>query len=98
MRRQRRLENIAWYKDYKSKLFCAECSEKHPACLQFHHKDRKEKSFTISHIVGSSTYSLKTIIKEIEKCEVLCGNCHAKRRWKEKHETNSWLEIMPLEE
>ncbi|GAC1388941.1 MAG: hypothetical protein NVS4B11_04540 [Ktedonobacteraceae bacterium] len=98
MRRKRRMENVAWYKDYKGKLFCAECGENHPACLQFHHKDRKEKSFTISHIVGSSTYSLKTIIKEIDKCEVLCGNCHAKRHWREKHETDSWLETVSLEE
>ena len=98
MCRQRRKENVGWYKSYKSKRVCTECGENHPACLQFHHKDQREKSFTISHIVGSSTYSLKTILNEIEKCEVLCGNCHSKRHWREKHQTDNWLEVMPLEE
>jgi hypothetical protein len=95
-RRERELAIRDWFRRYKSELYCVECGEKHPACLQFHHRDRKEKSFTISDAVLRGT-SIKTIIKEIEKCDVLCVNCHAKRHWQENHETDSWEEILSEE-
>jgi hypothetical protein len=92
-RRQHDEELRIWLKRYKSKLCCVMCGENHPACLQFHHRDKKEKSFTISNAVLRGT-SIKALIKEINKCDVLCVNCHAKRHWKETHETNSWEEIV----
>ncbi len=57
-------------------------------------KNKEEKSFTISYIAGRGVASIGTILKEIEKCEVLCGNCHAKRHWREIHEFDSWEEIL----
>ena len=41
--------------------------------------------------------SIKTLIKEIKKCDVLCVNCHAKQHWRETHETDNWEEIVPGE-
>jgi hypothetical protein len=90
---KRRLAFSAWFKKYKSNLCCTECGESHPACLQFHHKDKTKKSFTIGAIVGRSTCSMNTLMKEIEKCEVLCGNCHAIRHWDEMHGTDDWTEV-----
>jgi len=55
-----------------------------------------EKSFTISGVVSRAT-SIKQITNEIKKCDVLCVNCHAKRHWREMHETDSWEEILPEE-
>ena len=41
--------------------------------LQFHHKDREVKTFTI----GSGNYrSWKSALAEAKKCELLCANCH----------------------
>lgn len=91
---KRRLELSDWLKRYKSTLSCVDCGESHSACLQFHHKDKDEKSFAISSIVGRSTYSIHTILKEIEKCEVLCGNCHALRHWRETHDFDDWREVL----
>jgi hypothetical protein len=42
--------------------------------LHFHHKDEKEKSFQIVSRMNSSLSILKL---EVEKCELLCANCHA---------------------
>src|ERR1051326_8908190 len=95
-RRERELAIRDWFSKYKSELYCIECGERHPACLQFHHRDREEKSFTISDAVLRGT-SIKTIIKEIEKCDVLCVNCHAKRHWRENHESDNCEEILSEE-
>ena len=96
-RKQHNEELRVWIKQYKSKLHCIECGESHPACLQFHHINKEEKSFTIGQIVGRTHTSIKSLEKEISKCEVLCGNCHAIRHWREKHLSDDWLEIL-LEE
>jgi hypothetical protein len=66
----------------KTELGCIQCGEKHPSCLQFHHLDPSQKSFTISRAIGIKR-PLHIIQSEISKCEVLCANCHAKKHWKE---------------
>lgn len=72
----------AWWKEYKSQLVCEKCGEDHPACIQFHHKNPKNKSFDVSRGV-SNFKSKELIIKEIKKCIPLCANCHAKLHWDE---------------
>lgn len=78
----RRLEKAAWFFELKKTLKCEQCGENHPACLQFHHRDPLEKEGMVSKFVGAG-YSEDVIRKEIEKCEVLCANCHAKKHWQE---------------
>lgn len=95
-RKKRQIEIKKWYDSYKSTLCCMVCGESHPACLQFHHRDRSEKSFTIGAIATRAT-SKKRLINEIAKCDVLCVNCHAKVHWRERHETDSWEEVIPPE-
>ena len=65
-----------FYIEYKKRLKCQDCGERHSACLVFHHRNPEEKVFTI----GCSTpgYSIERIMKEIAKCDVLCANCHKK--------------------
>ena len=97
-RKKRRQQEIwNWFRRYKSTLRCMDCGISHPAVLQFHHRDRTEKSFTISSVVSRAT-SIKQITREIKKCDVVCANCHAKRHWRETHDTDSWQEVIPLEE
>jgi hypothetical protein len=73
-----------WYQQNKDKIL-----EK-----RFHHRDREEKSFTISNAVLRGT-SIKTILIEIKKCDVLCENCHAKLHWRETHGNDNWEEVLP---
>jgi hypothetical protein len=72
-------------KDYKESLdlICSECGENDINCLDFHHINPEEKDFTISFMLKSG-YSIKRIQKEIEKCVVLCANCHRKHHSKNK--------------
>jgi hypothetical protein len=85
----------AWYKEYKKQLQCIVCGEDHPACLQFHHRNKEEKSFTIGDLARRPT-SKKRLLDEIAKCDVLCVNCHAKLHWEEKHEADDLEEIVSL--
>ena len=66
-----------WIVEHKKKLSCVRCGENHPATLTFHHKNSSDKSFEIGNAIVLGV-SLKRLIGEIEKCEVLCANCHAK--------------------
>jgi hypothetical protein len=65
------------------KIACIKCSEDHPACLEFHHRNPSEKDFLISQAVAKC--SLKRIQAEIAKCDVLCSNCHRKLHWETRH-------------
>jgi hypothetical protein len=60
---------------------CVDCGEKDPIVLEFHHTGDKEDD--IASLVGRG-HSLEKIKVEIEKCEVLCGNCHKRRTAKER--------------
>ena len=66
-----------WLVEFKKTLKCMRCEENHPATLTFHHKESSEKSFEIGNALCLGV-SLKRLKAEIEKCEVLCANCHAK--------------------
>jgi hypothetical protein len=70
-RKKRQLEIRDWFMRYKSTLCCINCGISHPAVLQFHHRNRADKSFTIADVVRRAT-SLKQIINEIKKCDVVC--------------------------
>lgn len=51
---------------------CVDCGKTFPPeCMDFDHKGYK--SFNISR-VGS--HGLISILKEIEKCDIVCSNCH----------------------
>ena len=68
---------MAWFVEYKKTLCCVRCGESHPACLQFHHRDSSSKRFTISAAVRLCV-CIEELLEEMNKCDVLCGNCHAK--------------------
>lgn len=61
--------------ELKSILCCSECGENRSACLDFHHIDRSTKSYTIAHMI-TRKFSWEKILEEIDKCIVLCANCH----------------------
>jgi hypothetical protein len=61
--------------DYKKQHPCR-CGESEPACLDFHHRNPKEKLFALN--AGVKSKSLEVITVEIAKCILLCANCHRK--------------------
>ena len=56
---------------------CADCGVEYPWYVMDFDHVRGEKLFNVS----SSAYSkgLDTILEEIEKCEIVCSNCHRVR-------------------
>lgn len=58
---------------------CKSCGFDHPAGLQFHHRDPATKSFgiTTKELGSPRKYSWDSVIKpELDKCDLLCSNCH----------------------
>ncbi len=63
---------------------CERCGyDKCEAALQFHHIDPTEKDFSISHINLGQEFNLEKLYKEVDKCILLCANCHAEEHYKE---------------
>jgi hypothetical protein len=75
-----KLKSLVW----ERKLKCSRCPQDHPATLHFHHKDASKKEFTIAYAV-SKGWSRRRVLAEIEKCEVMCANCHYIHHWGDKH-------------
>lgn len=53
---------------------CADCGNSDRRVLEFHHaKKRRSNGCTIASLLKSSWLKLK---KELDKCKLLCANCH----------------------
>lgn len=66
------------------KTCCAKCGITDKRVLDFHHIDDSTKLFTLAsrRIAG---YAQDKIKEEIDKCEVVCANCHRIIHWEENH-------------
>lgn len=61
---------------------CQKCGyNKCPGALIFHHLDPKQKDFGIS--AQGKTRSFEKIKPELDKCILLCQNCHAEIHYEE---------------
>lgn len=67
---------------------CSDCGFVHvvdinESVFDFHHRDRAEKDFTIT---AARARILETIKDELDKCDLLCANCHRLRHAREQDE------------
>ncbi len=60
---------------------CEACKQQYELCVyDFHHLDPAQKDFSLSgHRIRQ--HSWKDIVKEIDKCRLLCANCHRLEHW-----------------
>lgn len=72
-KKKARQKNNKMQREIKASYGCQLCSEAEPCCLEFHHI--KEKSFNVSEHLYKK---LEHLLIEMEKCTVLCSNCHKK--------------------
>lgn len=63
--------------EYLAKHPCVACGEDDPVVLEFDHREPKEKTMAISAAIFE--WSWMRIAAEIEKCDVLCANCHRRK-------------------
>jgi len=69
-----RQKYIEFIKSHKTE--CVVCGEKENVCLDFHHLDPTQKDFNLAR--QSKYQSFEKIKKEIDKCIIVCSNCHRK--------------------
>lgn len=79
--REWRIQNVekkkAVVRDLK-KSPCLDCKNTFPPCaMEFDHV-RGTKSYEVSTLM-SGNFSMKKLLDEIAKCELVCSNCHAIR-------------------
>lgn len=57
---------------------CSDCGVQYPPyVMQFDHRDPSTKSFGIA--ACKSRVSLEDMMLEVQKCDLVCANCHAER-------------------
>jgi protein-arginine kinase activator protein McsA len=82
--RERKVELVEWFREYKRTLKCEQCPGSHEACLEFHHNDPSKKEMTLAKALING-WSKEKIMMEVEKCTVLCANCHRKLHFAERN-------------
>lgn len=71
-------------KGYMTKLKdkpCQDCGKKYPHyVMDFDHREGEKKLLEVARMVAGG-WSLKKIMKEIKKCDIVCSNCHRLRTY-----------------
>ena len=77
MKRTQRVlrENMRRLVTYLAENPCVDCGETDPLVLEFDHQ--RDKRFEIARGMRDKSWAEVSI--EIEKCEVVCANCHRRR-------------------
>ena len=72
-----RLENRPLMLAYLLEHPCVDCGESNPVMLDFDHRDPAQKTGYVGVIAAHKPWRL--VLREIEKCDVRCANCHQRR-------------------
>lgn len=69
---KKRQKNLEIARELKGNKCCKCGYNKCKNALEFHHIDTTKKDFAI----GGSRYGLKKLLEEVNKCILVCANCH----------------------
>jgi hypothetical protein len=76
-RQKRAKENKEKLTLLKESMSCVACGEYHPAsCMDHHHLNPNIKEKGVSQMIQANSWA--KIQEEIEKCVLVCSNCHRK--------------------
>jgi hypothetical protein len=84
--RKKSIQEVIW--NYLTNHPCIDCGENDPIVLDFDHV-KGEKKKEISRMIKGNN-GIKSILEEIDKCEVRCANCHRKKTAK----TMNWYKLV----
>ena len=80
---------------YKLKHGCADCGyNAHHIALEFDHREGTEKLFNVS---WRTAHNAEKVWAEVEKCDVVCANCHQIRTHERRLTRLGLAEIEPLQ-
>lgn len=71
--KERRIQERIYFYTWLQTKKCVDCGNTDFRVLEFDHV-RGEKSYNISSKIA--VFNLETLLKEIEKCDIVCANCH----------------------
>ena len=74
--------NRSVIQNLKESQCCKKCGEQRWYLLDYHHLDPSQKTERIAKLMIRS--SLDTTLNEIQKCILLCSNCHREFHYFEK--------------
>ena len=77
--KENRKERTSFIQEIKKTKKCTVCGEDNYLCLDFHHLKNKEDTLSAA---ARNCWTHERILLEIEKCEVVCANCHRKKHGK----------------
>ncbi|MEF8855719.1 MAG: hypothetical protein V5A24_09555 [Haloarculaceae archaeon] len=72
---QTRAEIRRWTHLYEESLGCSDCGFVDHRCLMFHHENRSAKRDGVSALIERGC-GFQAVRAEIERCRLLCANCH----------------------
>lgn len=90
--KRHRLKVRAKLLEFLSTKFCADCGESDPIVLEFDHRNSKQKFKIIAKML-SGHYSWESVLREINKCEIRCANCHRRKTY---IQLGCWGKTKPL--
>ena len=74
--KRRKKELSLFIESLKSKP-CMDCGKKYPPyVMDFDHREGEKKRGCISKLSLASSLSKKNLMEEINKCDLVCSNCH----------------------
>jgi hypothetical protein len=73
--RRTAVDRLSWLLDYFEEHPCVDCGESDPVVLEFDHL--RDKKFGVA--TGMRNKNWELVLAEIEKCDVVCANCHRRR-------------------
>jgi 5-methylcytosine-specific restriction endonuclease McrA len=79
-RRRGEQSKTVWYDKQKDEGECERCGEDFGPALSYHHRDPDEKvaGVRVMRETPYSEHTLEDMKAEVEKCALLCQNCHRK--------------------
>ncbi len=67
---------------------CADCGKSFPPCvMDFDHRDGSQKYGNVGSLVSQAYFTKNKLLKEIQKCDLVCANCHRIRTYNRNHKT-----------
>jgi hypothetical protein len=59
---------------------CQDCGGRFPPCaMEFDHRDPTTKARGVTRMISSA--SIERILAEVDKCDIVCSNCHRARTY-----------------
>lgn len=76
--------HVAWLDSLKEGKPCADCGRIYPPyVMEWDHLPGAKKTLVLSD-TRRAAFSKKRILAELEKCELVCANCHRERTFGER--------------